>query len=264
MENQELCVKTFFSFSLALLFTFVIQGCKQTSDLDPQDYFSDQQLVMAKAIERGEIDEVKKLAPETDLNKPGEHDMTLLFWALSNAINDKKTAPRLEIITELVKAGADPLQPRPAGGSSPAEFVLQGDSGDWIRALLDGGLSPDAKDKVHQDPIILETLNAKNTETLKVMLDRGANINVTDSPGNTLLIYALDYGKHDHVLLLLDRGANPEIRSNVGWTMGNQLQRLLNGAKEGDKHYQDLIKIKEKLIQHGGKWPPSPPVRPTE
>jgi len=264
MENQESCVKTFFSFSLALLFTFMIQGCKQTGDLDPQDYFSGQQLVMAKAIERGEVDEVKKFAPETDLNKPGQQDMTLLFWALSNAINAKKTASQLEIITELVKAGADPLQPRPAGGSSPAEFVLQGDSGDWISALLDGGLSPDAKDKVHHDPIILETLNAKNTETLKVMLDRGANINVTDSAGNTLLIYALDYGKHDHVLLLLDRGANPEIRSDVGWTMGNQLQRLLHGAKEGSKHYQDLIKIKEKLIQHGGKWPPSPPVRPTE
>jgi len=255
-------VKTIFSFSLALLFTFMIQGCKQTMDLNPQDYFSGQQLELAKAIEQGEVSEVKKLAPETDLNKPGQQDMTLLFWALSNAINDKKTAPQLEIITDLVKAGADPLQPRPAGGSSPAEFVLQGDSGDWINALLDGGLSPDAKDKVHHDPIIMETIKAKNTETLKAMLDRGANINVTDSLGNTLLIYALDYGKHDHVLLLLDRGADPEIRSNLGWTMGNQLQRLLKGAKEGDEHYQDLIKIKEKLIQHGGKWPPAPPAKP--
>jgi len=255
-------VKTIFSFSLALLFTFMIQGCKQTMDLNPQDYFSGQQLELAKAIEQGEVSEVKKLAPETDLNKPGQQDMTLLFWALSNAINDKKTAPQLEIITDLVKAGADPLQPRPAGGSSPAEFVLQGDSGDWINALLAGGLSPDAKDKVHHDPIIMETIKAKNTETLKAMLDRGANINVTDSLGNTLLIYALDYGKHDHVLLLLDRGADPEIRSNLGWTMGNQLQRLLKGAKEGDEHYQELIKIKEKLIQHGGKWPPAPPAKP--
>ncbi|MDU5512478.1 MAG: ankyrin repeat domain-containing protein, partial [Enterobacter sp.] len=91
-------MKTIFSFSLALLFTFMIQGCKQTMDLNPQDYFSGQQLVLAKAIEQGEVNEVKKLAPETDLNKPGQQDMTLLFWALSNAINDKKTAPQLEII----------------------------------------------------------------------------------------------------------------------------------------------------------------------
>ena len=150
-------MKALFSVCLALMFTFIVQGCRQGMDLNPQDYFSGQQLVLAKAIEHGEVDEVKKLAPNTDLNKPGQQDMTLLFWALSNAINDKKTAPQLEIITDLVKAGADPLQPRPAGGSSPAEFVLQGDSGDWINALLDGGLSPDAKDKVHQDPIIMET-----------------------------------------------------------------------------------------------------------
>ncbi len=252
-------MKTFFSFSLALLFTIMIQGCKQNMDLNPQDYFSGQQLVLAKAIEHGEVDEVKKLAPETDLNKPGQQDMTLLFWALSNAINDKKTAPQLEIITDLVKTGADPLQPRPAGGSSPAEFVLKGDSGDWIRAMLDGGLSPDARDKIHHQPILFETIKAKNTETLKAMLDHGANVNITDSLGNTLLIEAFDFGEYDHVLLLLERGADPDFRGKGGWTMGYQLQRFLNRSKASDEHYQDLIKIKEKLIQHGGTWPPAPP-----
>ncbi|HAZ77966.1 MAG TPA: Accessory protein, partial [Enterobacteriaceae bacterium] len=29
----------------------MIQGCKQTMDLNPQDYFSGQQLELAKAIE---------------------------------------------------------------------------------------------------------------------------------------------------------------------------------------------------------------------
>ncbi len=29
-------------------------------------------------------------------------------------------------------------------------------------------------------------------------------------------------------------------------------------SKASDEHYQDLIKIKEKLIEHGGKWPPDP------
>ncbi len=214
--------------------------------------------MLAKAIEQGEVDQVKKLAPETELNKPGQQDMTLLFWALSNAINDKKTAPQLEIITDLVTAGADPLQPRPAGGSSPAEFVLKGDSGDWIRAMLDGGLSPDARDKIHHQPILFETIKAKNTETLKAMLDHGANIDITDSLGNTLLIEAFDFGEYDHVLLLLERGADPDFRGKFGWTMGNQLQRFLDRSKANDEHHQDLIKIKEKLIEHGGKWPPDP------
>ena len=257
-------MKTIFSFSLALLFTFMIQGCKQTMDLNPQDYFSGQQLVLAKAIEQGEVDEVKKLAPETDLNKPGQQDMTLLFWVISNAINDKKTAPQLKIITELVRAGADPLQPRPQGKSSPAEFVLKGDNGDWIRAMLEGGLSPDAKDKVHNDPIIFETLEAKNTETLKAMLDHGADINITDSLGDTLLIYAMDYQSYDHVLFLLDRGADTDFRGKGGWTIANQLERLLGRAKENNENYKNLIKIKEKLIERGGKWPPAPLPQPVK
>ncbi|GAL56507.1 hypothetical protein EV102420_02_01110 [Pseudescherichia vulneris NBRC 102420] len=251
-------MKALFSVCLALMLTFIAQGCRQGIDLNPQDYFSGQQLVLAKAIERGEVNEVKKLAPNTDLNKPGQQDMTLLFWAINNAIYDKKTASRLKIITELVKAGADPLQPRPAGGSSPAEFVLKGDSGEWIRAMLDGGLSPDARDKIHHEPILFETIKAKNTETLKAMLDHGANVDITDSLGNTLLIEAFDFGEYDHVLLLLERGADPDFRGKGGWTMGYQLQRFLDRSKANNEHYQDLIKIKEKLIEHGGKWPPDP------
>ncbi|STQ61283.1 Ankyrin repeats (3 copies) [Pseudescherichia vulneris] len=246
-------MKALFSVCLALMLTFIAQGCRQGIDLNPQDYFSGQQLVLAKAIERGEVNEVKKLAPNTDLNKPGQQDMTLLFWAINNAIYDKKTASRLKIITELVKAGADPLQPRPAGGSSPAEFVLKGDSGEWIRAMLDGGLSPDARDKIHHEPILFETIKAKNTETLKAMLDHGANVDITDSLGNTLLIEAFDFGEYDHVLLLLERGADPDFRGKGGWTMGYQLQRFLDRSKANNEHYQDLIKIKEKLIEHGGE-----------
>ncbi|HAS1026796.1 ankyrin repeat domain-containing protein [Enterobacter cloacae] len=249
--------KLFVSF-FVILFSLLIQGCKQDMDLNPQDYFSGQQLVLAEDIQRGDIDGVEKLAPQTDLNKPGKQDMTLLFWALGNSINDNKTPSRLKIVTLLVKSGADPLQPRPQGKSSPAEFVLNADSADWINALLDGGLSPDAKDKTFHEPIIFETIKAKNTDTLEALLDRGANINITDSLNSTLLFEALNYHAYDHVMLLLKRGADTEIRAKNGWAMGNQLQRYLERAKEGSDEYKKLNEIKELLIQHGGKWPPAP------
>lgn len=249
--------KLFVSF-FVILFSLLIQGCKQDMDLNPQDYFSGQQLVLAEDIQRGDIDGVEQLAPQTDLNKPGKQDMTLLFWALGNSINDNKTPSRLKIVTLLVKSGADPLQPRPQGKSSPAEFVLNADSADWINALLDGGLSPDAKDKMFHEPIIFETIKAKNTDTLEALLDRGANINITDSLNSTLLFEALNYHAYDHVMLLLKRGADTEIRAKNGWTMGNQLQRYLERAKEGSDEYKKLNEIKELLIQHGGKWPPAP------
>ncbi|MCF8581191.1 ankyrin repeat domain-containing protein [Enterobacter ludwigii] len=247
-----------FTARLMLIFIVLLQGCRQNSDQNPQDYFSGQQLVLAQAIESGKIDEVKKRLTGTDLNKPGQRDMTLLFWALMNTLYDKKTQPRLQIVTELIRAGADPLQPRPNGKSSPAEFVLMADSGEWIKAMLDGGLSPNAKDKIFDEPIIFQTIEAKNTETLQAMLDQGSNINVIDSVGETLLIDALDYGAYDHVLLLLQRGANPEIKAESGWSMGNQLQLELDRVKEGSELYKKLNEIKEALIQHGGKWPPTP------
>ncbi|MEH0884859.1 ankyrin repeat domain-containing protein [Enterobacter sp. UNJFSC 003] len=243
---------------IALCLMLMVQGCKQNMDLKPDNYFSGQQLTLARAIENGNIDDVLKLAPETDLNKPGKEDMTLLFWAVMNSINDKKTTEHLKIITVLVKAGADPLQPRPNGGSSPAQFVLKADSNVWIKAMLDGGLSPNAKDKTFGEPIIFQTIEAKNIETLQAMLDKGSNIDVTDSLGKTLLIDALDYSAYDHVLFLLERGANPEIKADSGWTMGNQLQLELDSAEKDSKVYKNLNKIKDALIQHGGKWPPTP------
>ena len=243
---------------VALCLMFMVQGCKQNMDLQPDNYFNGDQLTLARAIENGDGDEVKKLASKTDLNKPGKEDMTLLFWAVMNSLNDKKTPEHLKIIATLIKAGADPLQPRPQGKSSPAELVLKADSDVWIKAMLDGGLSPDAKDKTFGEPIIFESIEAKNTETLKAMLDGGADINITDSLGSTLLVAALDYHAYDHVLLLLKRGTDPEIKTINGWTMGNQLQRYLNRTEEGSEEYKKLTEIKETLIQHGGKWPPAP------
>lgn len=251
-------MKKLYTIFLALLCLFMIQGCKQNMDLNPQDYFSGQQLSLAEAIQRGDIDEVKKLASQTELNKPGKQDMTLLFWALGNSINENKTPKHLKIITLLVKSGADPLQPRPQGKNSPAEFVLNADNADWINALLDGGLSPNAKDKTFHEPIIFETIKAKNTDTLDAMLKRGADINITDSLNSSLLFEALNYHAYDHVIMLLKRGADPEIRAKNGWTMGNQLQRYLNRTEEGSEEYKKLTEIKETLIQHGGKWPPAP------
>ncbi|VTP60339.1 Uncharacterised protein [Serratia rubidaea] len=39
--------------------------------IEPEDYFTGQQLILAKAIQAGDLERVKQLAPETDLNTPG-------------------------------------------------------------------------------------------------------------------------------------------------------------------------------------------------
>lgn len=78
---------------VALCFLFMNQGCKQDMDLNPQDYFSGQQLELAKAIEEGDVDAVKTLAPDSDLNKPGKQDMTLLFGPSATRLMIKRHRP---------------------------------------------------------------------------------------------------------------------------------------------------------------------------
>ncbi|BEN24879.1 TPA: hypothetical protein ACN6VW_003847 [Serratia marcescens] len=104
---------------IMLLSMLMMQGCEQGRDLQSQDYFEGKQLDIAKIIYEGDRQKLDKVLPtisKETLNRPAKAEMTLLFWAINNAIFDKNTPERLKIITDLVKAGADPLQPRAEGG----------------------------------------------------------------------------------------------------------------------------------------------------
>jgi hypothetical protein len=107
---------------VALCLMFMVQGCKQNMDLQPDNYFNGDQLTLARAIENGDGDEVKKLASKTDLNKPGKEDMTLLFWAVMNSLNDKKTPEHLKIITQGFKLGQIPRKRGPQGKISQQKY----------------------------------------------------------------------------------------------------------------------------------------------
>ncbi|MCA3994707.1 MULTISPECIES: ankyrin repeat domain-containing protein [Serratia] len=190
----------------------VMQGCEQGRELQPQDYFKGKQLDIATIIYEGDRQKLDKVLPTVSketLNRPAKAEMTLLFWAINNAIFDKNTPERLKIITDLVKAGADPLQPQPNTPGSPAEFVMKADKGVWIQAMLEGGLSPNARDKVHNQPIIFESFEAKNTETLKVLIANKADVNIKGAMNRTPLINALYNSCPEHIEVLLAHGANP-------------------------------------------------------
>ncbi|MCK1088376.1 ankyrin repeat domain-containing protein, partial [Serratia marcescens] len=192
--------------------TLIMQGCKQGMDLQPQDYFEGKQLDIANIIYEGDRQKLDKVLPTVSketLNRPAKAEMTLLFWAINNAIFDKNTPERLKIITDLVKAGADPLQPRPEGRSSPAEYVMKADKGVWIQAMLEGGLSPNARDEINNQPIIFKSFQAVNTETLSALIDYKADVNIKGAMNRTPLINALYNSCPEHIEVLLAHGANP-------------------------------------------------------
>ena len=240
---------------------FLIQGCDKSRVLKPGDFFAGKQLEIAEIIYNGDeqaLEQELPLISEEALNAAGKEKMTLLYWAMINAAGDNASSRRTQIITTLVRAGADPLQPQPNMPGSPAELAMKAEKSIWIKAMLDGGLSPDARDRLGNKPIIFQSIWAKNTDTLKTLLDYGANINITNTLGDTVLIDALDAHSFDHVILLLERGADSSIKGSSGWTMGNQLQRYLERGTGDSVDRNKLALIKALLIKNGGEWPPQP------
>ncbi|MGW1443791.1 ankyrin repeat domain-containing protein [Serratia rhizosphaerae] len=224
--------------------------------IEPEEYFTGQQLILAKAIEAGDLGRVKQLAPETDLNTPGEQDLTLLFFALNETYYNNNPKPRLQIVTALVKAGADPLQPLPRGMASPAEMVSMGDKDLWLQALLDGGLSANAKNKQWGTAIIFDTLRAKNTATLALLIERGVNIDSRNSLEETPLMAAFLRNRFEHVNYLLDHGADPNPVNKQGWVFASLVQNAIKDSRPETEYHQNCLQLRDKMIALGVKWPP--------
>ncbi|MGK0684288.1 ankyrin repeat domain-containing protein [Serratia marcescens] len=230
--------------------TLIMQGCKQDMDLQPQDYFEGTQLDIANIIYEGDRQKLDKVLPTVSketLNRPAKAEMTLLFWAINNAIFDKNTPERLKIITDLVKAGADPLQPRPEGRSSPAEYVMKADKGVWIQAMLEGGLSPNARDEINNQPIIFKSFQAVNTETLSTLIDYKVDVNIKGAMNRTPLINALYNSCPEHIEVLLAHGANPLAKDDFNDSFLSLISAEIAKGDKNNSYIKKLIKIKEKI-----------------
>ncbi|HGM5305653.1 ankyrin repeat domain-containing protein [Serratia ureilytica] len=235
-----------------LVSMLIIQGCKQGMDLQPQDYFEGKQLDIATIIYEGDRQKLDKVLPTVSketLNRPAKAEMTLLFWAINNAIFDKNTPERLKIITDLVKAGADPLQPRPEGRSSPAEYVMKADKGVWIQAILEGGLSPNARDEINNQPIIFKSFQAVNTETLSTIIAYKADVNIKGAMNRTPLINALYNSCPEHIEVLLAHGANPLAKDDFNDSFLSLISAEIAKGDKSNAYIKKLIKIKEKIKQ---------------
>jgi ankyrin repeat protein len=105
------------------------------------------------------------------------------------------------------------VMPEPLPGVAPsnvepwAETVLFGAAGD-VKKLLDGGLDPNAATKSGGTTALM--MAAPDAEKMKLLLDRGANVNARSETKYTALMVAAQYGIHSTpaIRLLVSRGAD--------------------------------------------------------
>ncbi|WP_207005744.1 ankyrin repeat domain-containing protein [Trinickia mobilis] len=219
------------------------------------DFFSGPQLVLAQAIERGDLAKAQQLAPTTELNMPGRKGMTLLFFAVQEAL--QRDPKQLNMITLLVKAGADPLQEVPNFGDALG-VVLNSSHPEFLRALLDGGVDPNTT-TAKGTPIIFFTATEETLESLKLLICRGADANKRDLLRNTALVDAIASNSFDTANYLLDRGANPNTYNINGVSFAWQLQGQMKRQVENSDFWIKLLNIRDRIVKMGVKWPPESP-----
>ncbi len=112
---------------------------------------------------------------------------------------------------------------------------------DKVKLLLDRGANIEVQDKFGYTPIFLATQSGK-WSIVRLLLDKGANIDAQDKEGKTLLYFANQKDNLDMVQFLLDRGANIEIQDKLAWTP------ILYAAQSGE---WDVVKL---LISKGAKF----------
>ncbi|MDF7647063.1 ankyrin repeat domain-containing protein [Erwiniaceae bacterium L1_54_3] len=232
------------------IFLVISIGCPAMKNKSAEYYFSGERLILAQAISSGDLYNVTQLAAHTHLNEPGKEDMTLLFYAIQSGVGRKNH--QLNIISQLVKDGADPLQDVPDMGSV-AEVLATSPYPAYMKALLDGGMSANAK--IMGRPVFYRAATDKTLSTLALMVERGGNINQGDGLGRPVLMHALDGMQLDTVEWLLNHGANPNaIETNTGWSFMRQLDDVIarNKGDVGVTH-KKLMEILQLAKQKGGK-----------
>jgi hypothetical protein len=88
---------------------------------------------------------------------------------------------------------------------------------DAVLAFLERGLDVNATDSAGRTPL-MEAIFGGHLETALALLKLGADVNAQDRDGWTPLMEAASKGRADFVRLLLARGADPRARNHNGWT----------------------------------------------
>ena len=217
----------------------------------PQEYFpTAPALELAQAIRRDDLAGLERVLaqhPGLDLNQAGRQGVTFLFWAYAHH--------SVTMLRALASHGADvnrPLQlPNEKGGTATTHLLniaAGGPEDELLVALLDLKADPNVVDERHE-PALHNAMYAHQYQRMKLLLDRGADINAPDSSGATVAVVLARINYFEMVYYLLEHGA--DWRTDKGSIATNTQEKDIGNAQA--THWQ--IKVKHWLLAHGVKFP---------
>jgi ankyrin repeat protein len=197
------------------------------------------------------------------VNAEGKDGMTLLLWAFPDN--------KLDRFKKLLEHGADPNVITKSdfnthggfhrgGGDSVTHMACRTEFPGYFEAVFDHGGDPnlirDSSVKGETPLFSVITGAGPNKKAhLQTLIDKGADLNHTDSTGGTAAMYAVGWGgQFDIALMLLEAGADPKIyQSNEVQKLSHVVVRQESGHLKTATPQQkaDYDKLVKWLEDHG-------------
>ncbi|SDT88662.1 ankyrin repeat domain-containing protein [Halopseudomonas salegens] len=214
-------------------------------------FFKGHYLLLAQAIERNDMAQLRQLAEGQDLSLKGEKDMDLMWFAIAHE--------NFDAIQALVELGVNPDAQIAQGIGSALQFTfMKHDDTRYLKAMLDGGLSPN-----HQYPgqkLMLQRGVFGGLEHVKLLLEHGTRIDDRDSIGRTALHEASTRMKPDIAIYLVQQGAEFNTYTAVGSSIAWGVYLDINDTRPGNPIHTQFLELRDLMIEKGAKWPPDSPI----
>jgi ankyrin repeat protein len=224
--------------------TMIEHLLKAGANVDGTTVNGETALMTASRIDR--TDAVKMLiAHGANVNaRETFHGQTALMWASARG--------NVAVVKTLIEAGADV--------NAKSTLILRkhsNDTVDFTKTPTVGGQSgwnwstPEAS---AFSPLLF-AVRQDQADVVRVLLDRGANVNDTVSDGTSALVLAVTNAHYDLAGYLLDRGADPNANGQ-GWTALHQVVRQRRWNARGitppvPTGTMDTIDLIKKLLDKG-------------
>jgi hypothetical protein len=250
MLKSGMLVSTRTVFYSLIFFGLIFSGCDMGATgkkmPDTETFFrGEQALALAKAIEKGDVETIRQLSAELDINQPQLRGMTYLNWAFAHE--------QFESAEALLALQANPEVE--TDGVSPLELAMKMDDIRWLKLLVESGA--DINRRKNATPLWFETLLAHHWQHLDYLLKQGIDVNAADGAGNTAIINLAGMEQYGQVLKLIDKGADISAVSNSGLSFAYEVQE--STVPETSPEYANRQKVIGLLGAQGVSLPvPSP------
>ncbi len=235
---------------IAILCSFnAVSGGQSMSNKEPkpETFFSGELLPIAQAIKSNDIDRAKELSKNLDnIDETGFENFTLLAFSVADS-----NAAAIHMLMEL---GADPAHQigRHKDRGTIGSFSMWNQSTEALRALLESGMDPDQRET--DRTLIYKVPELRDNDSLKLLVEFGADVNVTDRLGQTPILHFV-LASFDEAIYLLENGADPFVMDKAGVTLAYSVQNRIENMSSELEAYQKLLTIQQKMIELGVTFP---------